>query len=195
MQNNSRQPSAAVDTLAMAQACQDHYIAQRLPAWMKRLSMAEFTLLSEALPELLACRAGLVSALARLRNLNAFTQPLLQQALGAHGDLDVDRLSFRQWYTFTSPTIHYVTSRLPVVGSDYYDIPLLEAALSNFTAEQQRDQPQGNCLVDVRGARRSELSAPSFARLCRALDLGQKYQAHLDSVLPVSYTHLRAHET
>ena len=183
MQNNSRQPSAAVDTLAMAQACQDHYIAQRLPAWMKRLSMAEFTLLSEALPELLACRAGLVSALARLRNLNAFTQPLLQQALGAHGDLDVDRLSFRQWYTFTSPTIHYVTSRLPVVGSDYYDIPLLEAALSNFTAEQQRDQPQGNCLVDVRGARRSELSAPSFARLCRALDLGQKYQAHLDSVL------------
>ncbi|AFK67345.1 hypothetical protein A210_17280 [Pseudomonas putida SJTE-1] len=183
MQNNSRQPSAAVDTLAMAQACQDHYIAQRLPAWMKRLSVAEFTLLSEALPELLACRAGLVSALARIRNLNAFTQPLLQQALGAHGDLDVDRLYFRQWYTFTSPTIHYVTSRLPVVGSDYYDIPLLEAALSNFTAEQQRDQPQGNCLVDVRGARRSELSAPGFARLCRALDLGQKYQAHLDSVL------------
>ena len=109
MQNNSRQPSAAVDTLAMAQACQDHYIAQRLPAWMKRLSMAEFTLLSEALPELLACRAGLVSALARLRNLNAFTQPLLQQALGAHGDLDVDRLSFRQWYTFTSVSYTHLT--------------------------------------------------------------------------------------
>ncbi|MGG6349887.1 NEL-type E3 ubiquitin ligase domain-containing protein [Pseudomonas putida] len=183
MQNNSRQPSAAVDTLAMAQACQDHYIAQRLPAWMKRLSVAEFTLLSEALPELLACRAGLASALARLSNLNAFARPLLQQALGAHGDLDVDRLYFRQWYTFPSHTIHYVTSRFPVVGSDYYDIPLLEAALCNFTAEQQRDQPQGNCLVDVRGARRSELSAPGFARLCRALDLGQKYQAHLDSVL------------
>lgn len=81
MQNTSSQPSAAVDTLAMAQACQDHYIARRLPAWMKRLSMAEFTLLSEALPELLACRAGLSSALARLRNLSAFTQPLLQQAL------------------------------------------------------------------------------------------------------------------
>ncbi|HBK51191.1 MAG TPA: hypothetical protein DDZ74_18300, partial [Pseudomonas sp.] len=183
MQNNSSQPSAAVDTLAMAQACQDHYIAQRLPAWMKRLSMAEFTLLSEALHELLACRAGLSSALARLSNLNAFARPLLQQALGAHGDLDVDRLYFRQWYTFPSHTIHYVTSRLPVVGSDYYDIPLLEAALCNFTAEQQRDQPQGNCLVDVRGARRSELSAPGFARLCRALDFGQKYQAHLDSVL------------
>ncbi|WP_420170372.1 NEL-type E3 ubiquitin ligase domain-containing protein [Pseudomonas alloputida] len=183
MQNNSRQPSAAVDTLAMAQACQDHYIAQRLPAWMKRLSVAEFTLLSEALPELLACRAGLASALARLSNLNAFARPLLQQALGAHGDLDVDRLYFRQWYTFPSHTIHYVTSRFPVVGSDYYDIPLLEAALCNFTADQQRDQAQGNCLVDVRGARRSELSAPGFARLCRALDLGQKYQAHLDSVL------------
>lgn len=183
MQNTSSQPSAAVDTLAMAQACQDHYIARRLPAWMKRLSMAEFTLLSEALPELLACRAGLSSALARLRNLSAFTQPLLQQALGTHGSLDVDRLYFRQWYTFTSPTINYVTSRLPVVANDYYDIPLLEAALGNFTAQQQRDQPPGNCLVDAHGEKRAELSATAFARLCRTLDLGQKYQAHLDDVL------------
>ena len=183
MQNTSSQPSAAVDTLAMAQACQDHYIARRLPAWMKRLSMAEFTLLSEALPELLACRAGLSSALARLRNLSAFTQPLLQQALGTHGSLDVDRLYFRQWYTFTSPTINYVTSRLPLVADDYYDIPLLEAALGNFTAQQQRDQPPGNCLVDAHGEKRAELSATAFARLCRTLDLGQKYQAHLDDVL------------
>jgi len=183
MQNNSSQPSAAADTLAMAQACQDHYIAQRLPAWMTRLSVAEFTLLSEALPELLACREGLSSALARLNNLDAFARPLLQKALGAHGGLDVDRLYFRQWYTFPSPTINYVTGRLPVVASDYYDIPVLEAALGNFTAAQQRDQPRGNCLVDERGARRSELPAPAFTRLCRELDLGQKYQAHLDAVL------------
>lgn len=183
MQNNSSQPSAAADTLAMAQACQDHYIARRLPAWMTRLSVAEFTLLSEALPELLACREGLSAALARLNNLDAFAHPLLQKALGAHGDLDVDRLYVRQWYTFPSPTINYVTGRLPVVASDYYDIPVLEAALGNFTAEQQRAQPRGNCLVDECGARRSELPAPAFTRLCRELDLGQKYQAHLDAVL------------
>ncbi|WP_043202021.1 NEL-type E3 ubiquitin ligase domain-containing protein [Pseudomonas putida] len=183
MLNNSSQQAAAADTLSMAQACQDQYIAQRLPSWMMRLSVAEFTLLSGALMELLACREGLSAALARLDNLDAFTRPLLHEALGAHGELDVDRLFFRQWYTFTSPTVSYVTSRLPVVDSDYYDLPVLEAALGNFTAEQQRDQPRGNCLVDELGALRSELSAPRFAKLCRELDLGQKYQAHLDSVL------------
>ena len=183
MQNTSSQLPAAADTLARAQACQDQYIAQRLPTWMMRLSVAEFTLLTEALTQLLACREGLSAALAQLSNLDAFTQTLLQEALGAHGELDADRLYFRQWYTFTSPTVSYVTSRLPVVGSDYYELPLLEAALGNFTADQLREQPRGNCLVDEHGVKRSELSAPAFAKMCRALDLGQKYQAHLDAVL------------
>ncbi|WP_426808882.1 NEL-type E3 ubiquitin ligase domain-containing protein [Pseudomonas sp. WOUb67] len=183
MQGNTRKPSAAVDTLAIAQACQDQYIAQRLPAWMLRLTKAEFNLLSEALPQLLACREGLSSALAQLRNLDQFARPLLQQAFSAHGDLDVDRLYFRQWYTFTSPTVSYLTSRVPVVDSDYYETPLLEAALGGFTAEEQREQPRRNCLVDQGGAKRGELSAPGFAKLCRELDLGQQYQAHLDAVL------------
>lgn len=114
MLNNSSQQAAAADTLAMAQACQDQYIAQRLPPWLMRLSVAEFTLLSAALLELLACREGLSAALARLDNLDAFTRPLLHEALGAHGELDVDRLFFRQWYTFTSPTVSYVTAGFPL---------------------------------------------------------------------------------
>ncbi|MFK0094493.1 NEL-type E3 ubiquitin ligase domain-containing protein [Pseudomonas sp. NPDC090592] len=183
MQGNSTSQPTTVDALAIAQACQDHYIAQRLPAWMARLSVAEYRLLNQALPQLLACREGLAAALARLRNLDEFTRPLLQQALGAHGPLDVDCLYFRQWYYYTSPTVSYMTGRLPVAGSDYYEIPLLEAALGNFTEEQLYGQPRKDCLVDELGATRPELSAPRFVRLCRALDLGQKYQAHLDSVL------------
>lgn len=183
MQGNANQPSNTVDTLAIVQAGQDQYIAQRLPAWIAQLGRAEYQYLSEALPALLACREGLSAALARLRNLDDFTRPLLQQALSARGDLDLDQLYFRQWYTFTSPTINYVTSRVPVPGTDYYDIPLFEAALGNFTAQQAREQPRDNCLVDEGGAKRSELSAPGFATLCRTLDLGQKYQAHLDAVL------------
>ncbi|MFF7063099.1 NEL-type E3 ubiquitin ligase domain-containing protein [Pseudomonas sp. NPDC008258] len=192
MQGNSTSQPAVVDALAIAQACQDHYIEQRLPAWMARLSVAEYKLLSQALPQLLACREGLAAALARLRKLDEFTRPLLQQALGASDTLDVDRLYFRQWYHYTSPTVSYVTGRLPVAGSDYYDSPLLEAALGNFTEEQQREQPRKNCLVDELGATRPELSAPGFARLCRALDLGQKYQAHLDDVLQPSVRGLLA---
>ena len=101
--------------------------------------MADYRLLSQALSQLLACREGLTQALAQVRNLDDFSRPLLQQALARFGTLDADRVCLRQWY-FTSPTISYVTGRLPVADSDYYDTPLLEAAL-NLTEAEQHDQP------------------------------------------------------
>ncbi|MBR7540454.1 hypothetical protein KC221_30165, partial [Mycobacterium tuberculosis] len=70
MQGKSTSPSNAVDALAIAQACQDHYIAQRLPAWMAKLTVADYRLLSQALSQLLACREGLTQALAQVRNLD-----------------------------------------------------------------------------------------------------------------------------
>lgn len=190
MQGKSTSPSNAVDALAIAQACQDHYIAQRLPAWMAKLTVADYRLLSQALSQLLACREGLTQALAQVRNLDDFSRPLLQQALARFGTLDADRVCLRQWYYFTSPTISYVTGRLPVADSDYYDTPLLEAALGNFTEAEQHDQPRKNCLVDALGATRTELSATAFVRLCRTLDLGQQYQAHLAGVFQPSVREL-----
>ncbi len=47
MQGNANQPSNTVDTLAIVQAGQDQYIAQRLPAWIAQLGRAEYRYLSE----------------------------------------------------------------------------------------------------------------------------------------------------
>jgi len=183
MQDNTPQSSAEVDTLAVAQAYQDQLIAKRLPSWMSSLDEDEFNVLREALRKQMQTRQRLDAAFARVRRLDDFARPLLQQALDRLGGLQVDRLYFRRWYSFTSPTVTYLAGRVPVQDSDYYELPLLEAALYNFTEQECREQPRRNTLVDTGGATQDGLSALVFAGLCRELDLGQQYQRHLDAVL------------
>jgi hypothetical protein len=183
MQSSNQQPSVAVDTLAVAQAYQDQLIVKRLPEWVTRLSEAEFTLFSDALRSLLDCEQKLSAAFARISNIDVFAKPLLQQALKAHGNLDPGAMYFRRWYVYEANTVSYLAGRVLVPNSDYYDLPLLEAALDNFPESECRQQPRRNAVVDGKGVRQGGLSALTFARLCRALDMGKQYQDHLDSIL------------
>ncbi|WP_252089273.1 NEL-type E3 ubiquitin ligase domain-containing protein [Pseudomonas sp. MWU13-3659] len=183
MQENTPRPSAAVDPLAVAQAYQDQMIKQRLPAWVKQLSESEFTLLGDALRTQLACGRALATRLAQVRPLDAFARPLLQQVLDRHGKHDADSLYFRRWYVYDAHSVSYLAGRVPVPDSDYYDLPLLEAALYNFTAQERQQQPRHNAVVDRQGVAQVGLSALAFATVCRELDLGRQYQQHLDSIL------------
>ncbi|BBH46774.1 NEL-type E3 ubiquitin ligase domain-containing protein [Pseudomonas sp. KU43P] len=183
MQDSTLEPLAEVDTLAVAQAYQDQLIANRLPNWMASLDEGEFKVLREALRKLMQTHRGLAVAFARVRRLDDFARPLLQEALDRHGGLQVDQLYFRRWYTFISPTVTYVAGRVPVQDSDYFELPSLEAALYNFPEQERHEQPRRNTLVDTGGVSQAGLSALAFAGLCRDLDLGQQYQRHLDAVL------------
>lgn len=183
MRSSNQQPSVAVDTLAVAQAYQDQLIVKRLPEWVTRLSEAEFTLFSDALRSILDCEQKLSAAFARISNIDVFAKPLLQQALKAHGNLDPGAMYFRRWYVYEANTVSYLAGRVLVPDSDYYDLPLLEAALYNFPESECRQQPRRNAVVDGKGVRQVGLSAVTLARLCRALDMGKQYQDHLDSIL------------
>ncbi|RWU19124.1 hypothetical protein DM813_22675 [Pseudomonas alkylphenolica] len=183
MQDNTPQPSAEVDALAVGQAYQDSLIAKRLPGWMAALSESEHDVLGDALRKLLACRQKLTLEFAQVRGIDDFTKPVLQQALDRLGSFRVDQLYMRRWYTFTSNTVSYLAGRVPVQDSDYYDLPLLEAALYNFTEDERNEQPRRNAVVDIQGSSQAGLSAVAFAGLCRDLDLGQQYQDHLDAIL------------
>jgi hypothetical protein len=173
--------------LAVAQGVQDRLIARRLPGWMDKVDPGDFGLLAQALQRGLACRQQLASAWARVEPIDRFAKARLQQALDAHAGAlgDVDQYYFRQWYTFDAPVSSYFTSRLPTKDSDYFDTPLLSAALINFTAEQARASGQfrRNALVDGAGNPLARPSDLAFAGLCRDLDLGSQYQQHLAAVL------------
>ncbi|MFJ4440827.1 NEL-type E3 ubiquitin ligase domain-containing protein [Pseudomonas sp. NPDC089422] len=173
--------------LATDQAFQDSFIAGRLPPWLRKLDVVQLRGLKEALQAGLACRHTLSKRLARLQGVDAFARPLLQKALAERFAVhaDIDGLYFRQWYTYTAGASAWSWSRQPPLDSDYFDVPLLEAALVNFTVEQthQGGQPRHNCLVNGAGTALSSPSAHDFAALCRQLDLGRRYQQHLDTVI------------
>ncbi|NIF18774.1 NEL-type E3 ubiquitin ligase domain-containing protein [Pantoea sp. Cy-639] len=175
------------DALAVAQRYQDSLIARRLPAWMSKVDPSNFGLLAQALQSGLLCRQRLAGIWARVEPVDRFARARLQQAVEARYAIkvDVERLYFRQWYYFTSPSSSYITSRVPTQDSDYYDTTLLSAALINFTAEQTQSEGQSrrNRLVDAAEQPLQQPTAHAFASFCRELDLGGQYQQHLTAVL------------
>lgn len=201
MTTPSQELPPTADTLAMEQAYQDNLIVKRLPRWIRRLRIvspteqnipanglyeSQHAALRGALKDSLACRQWLEKELARIEGIDRFVKPLLQHAMqGEFGTREnVDGLYFRRWYTYTAPSQGSVWGRYPVVEKDYFDVPLIEAALDNFTpGEGRNEQHKDNCIVDSLSQRLASPTAPAFARLCRKLDLGKRYQQHLDSVL------------
>lgn len=190
-----------VDVLAMEQAYQDSLIVKRLPRWIRQLRIVSPTeqnipinglyasqheALRDALKDSLACRQWLKGELARIEGIGAFARPLLQRAMfektgKAH---DTSALYFRTWYTYYAPNRGISWGRHPPKDKDYFEVPLIEAALNNFTeGEGLNEQPKDNCIVDSHSQAVDTLAAPAFARMCRQLDLGGRYQRHLDSIL------------
>lgn len=131
------------------------------------------------------------SALADLQGLYEFARPLLAKALDDEfgPGLDVDK----DFFSHVHYNSRFLTGRASVAGSTVQS--LLQAALQNFHEEElmvaddnlsavYRGEPNFYSLTD--GSVRVhplKVSPLKFMALCRTLDLGGKYQAHLDSFL------------
>ncbi|BFO04765.1 C-terminal novel E3 ligase, LRR-interacting [Pseudomonas guariconensis] len=179
--------STAMDMMAIAQQFQDQLIAKRLPDWMGKVRVSDFTLLREALVNGLQSRRQLAKCWSKIESLDSFCITRLNTALQEkfNAGLDAKQHFLRQWYTYTSPEHSYYTSHYPTPASDYFDVSLLSAAMSNFSKAQAAEggQHARNTLVDGPGAALTTPSVPAFATFCRDLDLGGQYQSHLEAVL------------
>ncbi|MFT0868066.1 NEL-type E3 ubiquitin ligase domain-containing protein [Pseudomonas sp. CAM1A] len=202
MDNTLDQQRGAVDTLALEQAYQDGLIAERLPDWIGKLKVvkptdqdipasglyeSQHTALHEAFKTSLCCRQRLSADLTPIQGIDLFARPLLQRAMReAFGTSAlIDQLFFRVYYFAVSPKPAGAAGRQPQMVKSYYDIPLLEAALYNFSEAEtvSSGQPRDNAVVDLKGEKLRRPTAVEFAGLCRTLDLGTRYQQHLDSIL------------
>lgn len=181
----ARPPS--IDPIAIAQRFQDRLIRERLPDWMGKVQVEDYPLLREALVQGLHSRRQLAKLWDRVESLDSFCAARLNAALKTRFDvnLDAEKHFLRQWYVYASPEHSYYTSRLATPATDYFDVSLLSAAMSNFSKAQAAEGGQHvrNTLVDEPGATVTTLSAYAFAQLCRELDLGGQYQRHLEAVL------------
>jgi HPt (histidine-containing phosphotransfer) domain-containing protein len=124
-----------------------------------------------------------------LNDVQAFAEPLLKSALVNYGDIDL-RSTFIRLYT-TADLAWWVRDSTGGVTSR--TVSLLDAALHNFAAADSFVDHAFLSAEDPRGQRdtltlrhRSTgavLTAEHFKAICRALDIGARYQVQLKEVL------------
>ncbi|MDB6144730.1 MAG: hypothetical protein JWP80_3774 [Pseudomonas sp.] len=138
------------------------------------------------------CRALLNSRLAKaavqqvfkpLQGLSEFAAPLLTQALDSR---------FGQGLEVSKDTLFHGVSRDEhSLGLRSTSLTLLEAALHNFERKEARNGGFTSNSAILKGSsdmvegtlHPKNIKPEQFAELCRHLNLGRKYQDHLDSVL------------
>lgn len=153
-------------------------------------------------------RAALNAIDARLgaiEDIAAFAAPKLKAALKQQLglDLDVTKVYFARKYGFKSRDDLYgffVFDQTDAAAAHYRyrGLTLLEAALANFELAEEQPAPCADCQIITAWGSYDDEVTPSyevladhavaitphaFARLCRTLDLGAQYQAHITALV------------
>ena len=134
-----------------------------------------------------------------LQDIHTFAQPLLNQALNQHYNVDLE-LDLKR--TFINL---YIPLKLPLLdlntgASKNWRLSMLDAALHNFEAFEGDDdahtpdsgfitQPSVAGHYQTLTALDQQLPVAGFIKLCRTLDIGKQYKAHLDTALGVNNPH------
>ncbi|WP_341520999.1 NEL-type E3 ubiquitin ligase domain-containing protein [Pseudomonas sp. G.S.17] len=177
-------------------------LKRRLPEWFTRNSSETARLqmeLHKSQLKSLATQKAFRASIKPLKSVQEFARPLLNQKMFEQFKVKAD---------CTQVSLEEVVSIAPL---DVTRTPILSAALFNFDANKVliegsvlRYTPPANPAAaawfnngvrdDVCGAQIScssglvNVNPNAFARMCRSLDLGGKYQTHLDSVFKMATT-------
>uniref|UniRef100_UPI000478379A dermonecrotic toxin domain-containing protein n=1 Tax=Pseudomonas asplenii TaxID=53407 RepID=UPI000478379A len=177
-------------------------ITPTTPAWYTQADAALRSAFDNSQLARCASQHALEDILGQITPLDSFATPLLQQAIRQTFGLELD---VRGTYFVRRMNVRRPSSLgglFDFAAGDhalrtwYWDVTLLEAALHNFTASEAAEAPnEGDEFIthdhntaDVWMAaydkdRALPLAPEHFAALCRTLDLGQRYQTHLNAVL------------
>ena len=145
------------------------------------------------------------TSLGTIQDVLAFAEQLLEDAIKKRFnlELDVKNVYFARKYGFKSRddlfgVLVFDQARDPALSYEYRGISLLEAALANFTLDEEQANPCNDCqVISTWSAYDGEvmptpyavksqalLIAPhEFAQMCRTLDLGSLYQQHLKAIV------------
>ncbi len=182
---NQETETIATQALELERHFQDEIIARKLPPWLHGTAAEHRDLVAIAIRKSLEGRQLFEAELQKILGIDSFCAPRLRHALKTRYALDVDPHTLWFQNANLKPVSSWGPNRTPIYEPDYYQEPLLEAALYNFTVDQTKakGQPKNNGLYTETGTRLPGPSAQAFATLCRDLDLGKQYQQHLAGVL------------
>nr|WP_315411912.1 DUF6543 domain-containing protein [uncultured Pseudomonas sp.] len=176
-----------------------------LPSWYLKANPSARSSLSASHSRLRTTLNTVETKLGRIEDVQAFARPLLTQALKQQFnlDLDVTRVYFARKYAFKGRDdvggfLVFEPSTPPSVNVRYRGISLLEAALANFEPDEEKPSPCSDCQIittwsvydgdvlatfDAVNSQALPIAPHEFAKLCRTLNLGALYQAHITSIV------------
>lgn len=158
-----------------------------LPEWHKKASPAAHRNLKNGVKLNWVAQNNVDHALSNLQDVYAFAKPVLQQALkdrfGVEDDVE------QTWLRLYAPTktawwVHDFSG-----GTTSRTVSLLDAALHNFSRDEAfardsefitRPNTQGHFAVKPL---KHKISIDQFKSLCRELNIGARYQQHLNDFL------------
>ncbi|KPG94512.1 hypothetical protein AEQ67_22970 [Pseudomonas sp. RIT-PI-q] len=159
----------------------------QIPVWYKTSSPATHRRLKNDLKLSWAAQNNVDQALSNLQDVYAFAKPLLQHALNERFGVedDVEHTWLRLYAPVNSSWwVHDFAS-----GTRSRTISLLDAALHNFSSGETftRDS-EFITRPDARGHfavkhLKQKISIEQFTSLCRELDIGARYEQHLNECL------------
>jgi hypothetical protein len=175
-----------------------HRLAMRTAAkrdlpWYHQASAAQRRVLKNALEASWQSRNQSDRIFGRLKEIEAFAESLLIEALNTRFGITVDiRATYLRTYRSTGLA----------GGFEVRTVSLLEAALNNFEAKETRagyfdaassfiTRPSATGQFEIVPIK-SRLSVEAFASLCRELDIGLRYQTYLDGFFDFTQPVLKA---
>lgn len=160
---------------------------ERLPPWLLKADAAWLHEVQETHRNAQLYEREVKKLLRKVESLEAFCARLLTLALKEQFSLDLDVSNDSLWITHVKYELN--TNKVPALWVVYSRIEkrsLLQAAMQNFSSDQAEGKDLGHessVRRGVEGVPVPELSAAAFAKCCRALDLGQRYQTYLQETL------------
>lgn len=165
-----------------------------LPAALRNAPKPQHKELGNLIARQVTSQNQVDQALANLRSPHVFAEPLLKSAIKERFNLDVDvRAISLHLYI---PT-HIPWLRLKSGGARTWTVSLLDAALHNFESVETEDdafEPDSTYITSSSSSGQFQtlpqvlhaMPIAGFTRLCRELDIGERYKAYLEENLGFS---------
>ena len=195
---------------AEVQRPHQNFIEQQLPTWFKEASPSLRDTLRQTMLQWHTTQTEIAAVFASLQPIEQFAEPLLKNALTAHGwnAVNIKTLGFKQVRLLSNAVLFISNQQTRLVDSlakfllpeslmpasmevnlvsstSHHD--LLQAALQNFESAEtvKGGFDPGTAIYAVQNRELVDLpeyEPEKFARICRDLNLGAQYQSHVDSV-------------
>jgi hypothetical protein len=163
----------------------DEFLGEILPGWMRFASVERLKALRDAYSAHLQSQAAIASSLATLEPVDTFAKRKLAPAIARDMKIHVD-FDIACWRE-ERRTFKVEIDKLPTGDSFFVTVPLLQKLMQGFASGETFYDETALTNPEIKASNTPERilskDSASLVRVCREVDVGAAYQAHLGKLL------------